>query len=75
MKSLKYAIENAYNIKVDKIEKNSESSAGNVFIIFAQDSEKYVIKIYNDIKHVNNMVNIHTCLYNNRNISSKSNTD
>ncbi len=73
MQRLKFIIENNYNIKIKKIEKSDESSIGNVFIIFTQDNKKYVIKIYNNIKHVNNMINTHIWLYNNRNISSRSN--
>lgn len=75
LRNLKFIIENNYNIKIKKVEKSDESSIGNVFIIFAQDNKKYIIKIYNNIKHVNNMINTHIWLYNNRNISSKSNTD
>jgi len=58
---LKEQLENKYELLVDKIEKNDKSTDGNVFITSSQN-EKYVIKIYEDINHVNAMTSLHSHL-------------
>ena len=47
-------IKNNYNINVLKIEKNNDSTVGNVYIDYSLD-KKYVIKIYDDYMHTESM--------------------
>ena len=46
------------------IEKNEDSSDGNVYIVECED-KKYVVKIYDNEQHFKSMVDIHTKLLNN----------
>lgn len=48
--------------QIIKIEKNEESSDGNVYII-ESNLEKYVAKIYNDKKHAKAMIMLHEQLF------------
>lgn len=64
MDNLKEIICNNYNIDIVDIEKNTESTDGNVYIIKSINN-KYVIKIYDDIEHANTMIKVHNYLYNN----------
>lgn len=50
-----------YNIKINDIEKNEDSTDGNVYII-SNNKNKYVAKIYNDLEHVKSMCQLHTYL-------------
>ena len=50
-----------YHISVKSIEKNNESTDGNVYMI-KSNTEKYVAKIYNNIEHTNLMINLHNKL-------------
>lgn len=59
--NLKIKLKKSYLIIVDKIEKNNESTDGNVFIIYSKD-RRYVIKLYEDINHIKAMVNLHIYL-------------
>ena len=59
---------------VIEIEKNKESTDGNVYIILTKNG-KFVAKIYKTIKHTLNMVNIHSTLVkNNINVPKIINT-
>lgn len=51
-----------YNMHVSYIEKSEESTDGNVYIIFNTDKTKYVIKVYDNLKHAESMVSLHTYL-------------
>lgn len=51
---MKKIISNEYLIDVLNIEKNKESTVGNVYMIYTKD-EKYVLKIYDDINHAKSM--------------------
>lgn len=62
---LKKSLENKFDIKVNKIEKNIQSTIGNVYIAYS-NSNKYVIKIYQDVKHTKAMVNLHRILNKNK---------
>lgn len=55
---LEVVLKERYDIKAEKIEKNAQSTDGNVYIVYS-NSEKYVIKIYNDINHTESMVKLH----------------
>lgn len=59
---IKKELEENYTIVVDKIEKNEKSTDGNVFTIYSENSKKYFVKVYDNINHVNQMINIHTYL-------------
>ena len=60
-KEIKKILTQKYNIETVKIEKNKESTDGNVFIIYGKH-KKYVAKIYDDIIHTKRMVNLHLLL-------------
>lgn len=64
---LKKILSEEYLINVLKIEKNIESTAGNVYIIYTQN-EKYVLKIYDDLSHTNSMILLYDDLSNKINI-------
>lgn len=53
-----------YGLDVIKIEKNTESTVGNVYVIYTSD-KRYIAKIYDDLTHVKRMIDIHTDLYTN----------
>ena len=54
-------IEDNYKICIEGIEKNNESTDGNVYIIETK-SKKYVLKIYKSESHTKNMIEIHQLL-------------
>lgn len=54
-------LNNNYNIHVTTIEKNEESTDGNVYIL-KNDQTKYVMKIYESLEHTKMMVSIHNLL-------------
>lgn len=58
---LKRILKEKYSIEIEKIEKNEESTDGNVYMIYCKD-KKYVIKIYNSIKHTESMIKLHNKL-------------
>ena len=62
---LKKILTDKYNFKVNKIQKNLQSTVGNVYMVYCNNN-KYVIKIYNDIRHVKAMVNLHKVLEDNK---------
>lgn len=57
-KELKIKLEEKYNLKIDKLEKNEQSTDGNVYIVYVKN-DKYVVKIYNNIEHTKSMVKLH----------------
>ena len=58
--NLKKIIINNYLVNINTIEKNEESTDGNVYII----DNKYVMKIYDDISKVEALTKLHTFLKN-----------
>lgn len=52
---LKKIVESEYKINITNIEKNKESTVGNVYIVYSED-KKYVLKIYDDLSHTKSMV-------------------
>ena len=54
-------IKQKYLIDIEKIEKNKESTVGNVYIIYTKNN-KYVAKVYDDLNHVLSMVYLHSDL-------------
>ena len=54
-------ISDNYLIKVSKIEKNEESTVGNVYMIYS-NSEKFVAKIYDDLNHTKAMIKLYSDL-------------
>ena len=47
-----------YNIIATKIDKNKQSTDGNVYIIYSND-KKYVAKVYNDLRHTQSMIDLY----------------
>ena len=60
---LKEILSKKYNINIIDIEKNIESTDGNVYII-KTDKCKYVAKIYTSTRHTLQMIKLHIDLYN-----------
>ena len=56
IKIISEVIKNSYGI-VNRVVKNLKSTDGNVYDVFTQDG-RYIVKIYNDLKHVNKMIRI-----------------
>lgn len=57
-KELTEILRERYNIEIEKIEKNEQSTDGNVYIAYS-NKEKYAIKIYNEISHTKSMVKLY----------------
>lgn len=58
-------IKDEYNIKnIIKIEKNENSSQGNVYIIYTH-TKNYVVKKYKELSHAKSMIEIHNFLEDN----------
>lgn len=55
---MKEEIKNKYCLEIDKIIKNEDSTDGNVYILVSL-SNKYIVKLYDNKKHVISMVVIH----------------
>ena len=77
-KELINVITNEYELNIDHIEKSSESTAQNVYIIYTKDN-KYVLKIYDNLNHANSMCILHNSLSSKLNIpkiiKTKNNSD
>ena len=54
-----------YDIQIICIEKNSESSMGNVYLINTVDN-KYIIKVYNNYEHTESMIKLYNFLNENK---------
>ena len=59
---LENVIKNNYNLDIISIIKNEDSTDGNVYNIDTS-SNKYIVKIYDNLDKANNMINIHNFLY------------
>ena len=55
---LQKLLKEKYNLNSEKIEKKEQSTDGNVYIVHCEN-KKYVIKIYNNIRHTESMVKLH----------------
>ena len=66
-KNLKEILHKNYLLNIINIDKNSESTVGNVYIVYTNNN-KYVLKIYDDIKHTKSMILLHQNLSNKFNI-------
>lgn len=58
IEELEKNIKSEYNIRLNEIIKNTESTVGNVYMLNC-DNNKYVAKVYNNIKHVKSMIKLH----------------
>lgn len=58
---LEEVLKNKYNLDVNRIEKNEESTVGNVYMLYCKNS-KYVVKIYSEVNHTKSIVNLHEML-------------
>ena len=61
MKIIKNSLEKNYFNEDINIEKNEESSDGNVYMIETRQ-EKFIVKLYKTLKHTINMINIYSTL-------------
>ena len=61
--NLKDEISKKYNLEIISIEKNEESTDGNVYILETNNG-KFVAKLYTSLNHTKSMIKIHTSLYN-----------
>ena len=61
LNEIKRKLKEEYSIVADEIEKNDESSDGNVFVVYSKD-KKYIIKLYDNITHTESMINLHSLL-------------
>lgn len=68
IEKIKELIHSNYLIDIKDIEKNSDSTVGNVYIIYT-DKNKYVLKIYEDLNHTESMIKLHSDLCDKFNIS------
>ena len=63
---IKEKLINEYNIKeIINIEKNEESSQGNVYIVYTT-TKRYVIKNYINLSHTELIIDIHNLLEKNK---------
>lgn len=62
MEEIKKTLAQNYKIETDIIEKNEDSTDGNVYIV----KNKFVVKIYDDLNHVKSMIKIHNLLDENK---------
>lgn len=62
MEEIKKTLAQNYKIETDSIEKNEDSTDGNVYIV----KNKFVVKIYDDLNHVKSMIKIHNLLDENK---------
>lgn len=58
--NLEMILNSKYNIDVVCIEKNEESTDGNVYIMYDSNQTGYALKVYDNIKHAKIMTGIHT---------------
>lgn len=61
---IKQFLEKEYCINIDKVEKNMQSTDGNVYMIYTK-TKKYVIKMYKDLEHTKSMIELHEKLKDN----------
>ncbi len=54
---LKKFLTGKYNFEINSIQKNLQSTVGNVYIVYGNN--KYVVKVYDSINHTNAMINLH----------------
>lgn len=69
MNKLKEIICRKYLLDILKVEKNTESTQGNVYNIYTKNN-KYILKIYDDISHVEAMTQLYNDLSKQFNIPS-----
>lgn len=62
MEELKKILAQNYKIETDSIEKNEDSTDGNVYMV----KDKFVVKIYDDLNHAKSMIKIHNLLDENK---------
>lgn len=54
-------IEKYYDFETDKIEKNMDSTDGNVYHVFTK-TDQYIAKLYSDEEHTKSMISLHHVL-------------
>ena len=59
--NLEKIIKEIYEIQINNITKNSDSTDGNVYLI-KSNNNKYIFKIYNSLEHTQSMIKLHNFL-------------
>ena len=59
--NLEKILKESYEIQINDITKNSDSTDGNVYLIESENS-KYIFKIYDNFEHTQSMINLHNFL-------------
>ena len=59
--NLEKILKESYEIQINNITKNSDSTDGNVYLIESENS-KYIFKIYDNLEHTQSMINLHNFL-------------
>ena len=59
--NLEKILKESYEIQINNITKNSDSTDGNVYLIKSENC-KYIFKIYNNLEHTQSMINLHNFL-------------
>lgn len=59
--NLEKIIKESYEIQINNITKNSDSTDGNVYLIKSKNN-KYIFKIYNSLEHTQSMIKLHNFL-------------
>ena len=59
--NLEKIIKESYEIQINNITKNFDSTDGNVYLI-KSNNNKYIFKIYNSLEHTQSMINLHNFL-------------
>lgn len=59
--NLEKILKESYEIQINNITKNFDSTDGNVYLIKSENC-KYIFKIYNNLEHTQSMINLHNFL-------------
>ena len=59
--NLEKILKESYEIQINDITKNSDSTDGNVYLI-KSNNNKYIFKIYNSLEHTQSMIKLHNFL-------------
>ena len=59
--NLEKILKESYEIQINNITKNSDSTDGDVYLVESENS-KYIFKIYNNLEHTQSMIKLHNFL-------------
>lgn len=55
---IKSLLEEKYNTSIEKVQKSEQSTDGNVYIAYCKEN-KYIVKLYKEIKHTKSMIELY----------------